>query len=150
MERAYWLIGELLVVRAGDEDTDGRMALVEHRAARGADVPWHRQPGDDETFHVLEGELDLWVDDPAAPPRTLRPGDTAVARRGVPHAFRVASAEARYLTVHTPAGHERFYAAAGEPAATATLPAVVPPDMPRLEAACAEHGVELLGPPPNG
>ena len=146
----HWLIGELRVVHAAGEATEGRMALVEHRAAEGADVPWHRQPADDEAFHVLDGELEFWLGDRDGAPRVARAGDTVVVPRGLPHAFRVRSASARYLSVHTPAGHERFLRAAGRPAERLELPPSGPPDLPRLESAYAAHGVEILGPPPSG
>ena len=68
--------------------------------------------------------------------------------RGTPHSFRVESAAARF-SIHTPAGHEAFYRAGGDPAGQGVVPAPSEPDIPRVEAAGREHGVELLGPPPG-
>jgi hypothetical protein len=53
------------------------------------------------------------------------------------------------LVVNSPSGFEDFVAAAGEPAAELTLPppAQEPPDMERVAALAAEHGIEILGPP---
>jgi hypothetical protein len=53
------------------------------------------------------------------------------------------------LDVNSPAGFERFVAAAGRPAETLTLPPPPesPPDLERLATVAAEHGIELLGPP---
>jgi hypothetical protein len=69
---------------------------------------------------------------------------------GVPQTHRVTSSEpARVLAVTTPAGFERFVAEAGRPAESLTLPPPEdsPPDLQRLAAIGAEHGIELLGPP---
>jgi hypothetical protein len=63
--------------------------------------------------------------------------------------LRVESETARWLTVSTPAGHERFYRAAGQPAGERALPPAGEPDMNKVQAAAHEHGVELLGPPPG-
>jgi hypothetical protein len=67
----------------------------------------------------------------------------------VPHTFEVASERARFLLVIEPAGFDDFVRAVGEPAAALTIPPppAEPPDMGRLVALAAEHGVEILGPP---
>jgi hypothetical protein len=69
--------------------------------------------------------------------------------RGTPHSFRVETQTARFLTVHTPAGHEAFYRAGGDPAPQRTLPPPGTADIPRIRAAGQQHGVEFLGPPPG-
>lgn len=54
----------------------------------GAIVPLHSHR-DPETFILLEGEIDHYQDDGDSPGwRTLRPGDLAVLRGGVRHAWR--------------------------------------------------------------
>jgi quercetin dioxygenase-like cupin family protein len=148
-EDAHWFIGELIRVRIRGEETDDRFAFVEHTAARGAETPWHVQPEDDEAWYVIEGELSFWIGDADAQPVTAGPGATMLAPRGVPHAFRVDSESARYVTVHTPAGHERFYRDAGQPAPDLTIPPTADLDMQRLMRTCQRHGVEILGPPPG-
>ncbi|MHB8660257.1 MAG: cupin domain-containing protein [Solirubrobacteraceae bacterium] len=44
------------------------------RSPGGHSPPWHRQPGDDETFYVLDGETDFWVDDPSQTPQRADAG----------------------------------------------------------------------------
>lgn len=146
---ALWFFGELDLVLAPGERTGGRLAVVEHHAARGLTPPWHRQPDDDETFYVLEGQLTFWVGDPLRRRLTATSGSLLFVPRHTPHSFRVESATARWLTISTPAGHECFYRAGGEPARTRTLPPTQVPDPTRVEAAGRAHGVELLGPPPE-
>lgn len=109
-------------------------------------TPLHRQPADDETFVVLEGELRFFLGDGA--PVEGGPGTTVYVPAGAPHAIAVASESARLLVLTTP-NHEAFFRAAGEPAPEPTLPPDAPPDMAKVEAAAERFGVEILGPPPG-
>ncbi len=108
----------------------------------------HAQPGDDETFLVLEGAITLLAD---GRPRRLEAGDVGHVPRGVAHALRVEGPRARVLALHAPAGHERFFRQAGEVAEGTDLPPAPmgPPDMGRMLVAAAANGVEILGPPPD-
>lgn len=72
-----------------------------------------------------------------------------IAPRGIPHSFRVESETARFLGLSTPAGHERFFREAGQPALERMIPVDVEVDHARLEEVCARHQVEILGPPPG-
>jgi quercetin dioxygenase-like cupin family protein len=146
---ALWFFGELQTVLASGEQTGGRFSVVEHVGREGLSPPWHRQPGDDETFYVLEGEIAFWVGNPDEPRHRTRAGMLVFVPRGTPHSFRIESATARWLTISTPAGHERFYRAGGEPAEARTLPPPGEPDIAKVEAAGRAYGVELLGPPPG-
>jgi len=147
---AIWLLAERNVILAAGDRTGERLAVVEHEARRGWSPPWHRQPDEDETFYVLAGELSFWAGNPDEPVGRAGTGTLAFLPRGIPHSFRVESETARWLTISTPAGHERFYQAAGEPMSDRY---VIPdqdagPDLERLRQAAARYGVELLGPPP--
>jgi quercetin dioxygenase-like cupin family protein len=146
---AIWFFGELDTVLAPGERTGERLAVVEHEARRGHAPPWHRQPGDDETFYVLDGEITFWAGDREVPLTRATPGALVFVPRGTPHSFRVESPTARWLTISTAAGHERFYRAGGDAAGARTLPPEAAPDIPRVEAAGRQYGVELLGPPPG-
>ncbi|MDQ6729912.1 MAG: cupin domain-containing protein [Actinomycetota bacterium] len=144
-----WCLGELQTILAAGGLTGETLSAVEHEAALGHSPPWHRQPGDDETFYVLDGTITFWVENSGEPTRQATPGELVFIPRGVPHSFRVESSTARWLTISTPAGHERFYRAAGEPAGAPQLPPPGEPAMAKVQAAAREHGVELLGPPPG-
>ena len=63
----------------------------------------------------------------------------------------VTSPQARFLTLHTPGGFDRFTLAVGTPAAgtTTTPPEEVPPDPAALAAMASSYGIEILGPPPT-
>ena len=115
-------------------------------AATGHQPPPHVHHREDEAFYVLEGELTLHTGDDTV---TLRPGAFCNALRGVPHTFRVTSgAPARWLVVSSPAGFDAFVAEFGVPAAAKELPVLDgAPDVERLVAVAARHGIEILGPP---
>ena len=131
---ALWFFGTLLTVKAAAAQTGGRFALVEQVGPGGVATPWHTQPADDESFYVLEGEMTFWLGD--EPPFRAAAGAFVHIPAGVPHAFRVESATARYLDLTT-AQHERFMRAVGEP------------DMDKVMEAARQYGVDILGPPPD-
>ena len=90
---------------------------------------------------MLDGELRVEVN---GEPHTAGAGAVAVLPRALPHAFVVTSPQARWLTLHTPAGFDRFALDAGTPA---TMPEV-PLDPKALAAKARSHGIEIVGPPP--
>jgi quercetin dioxygenase-like cupin family protein len=143
---ALWFFGMLVLFKASSEQTAGRFCLTEQRGPRGIATPLHRQPGDEETFYLLEGELRFYLD--GEEPITAQAGSTAYIPPGAAHAFEVASDTARWLNLTTP-NHEAFFRAAGEEASERTLPPEMAPDMAKVMAAAEKFGVEILGPPPG-
>jgi quercetin dioxygenase-like cupin family protein len=140
-----WFIHNLAHVHVDAQTSDGRFALVEMRGRRGDMPPLHVHRNDDETFYVIEGEMSLFV---GGERRSLGAGQAALAPRGVPHAYRVESEEARYLVVNSPAGFDSFLREAAVPAPGEELPpADRPVDAEALARAAAKVGVEILGPP---
>lgn len=144
-----WFFGELQRVLARGDQTGERFAVVEHQSPQRMSPPWHRQVRDDETFYVVEGEITFWGGNPKEPMHRAAPGSLVFIPRGTPHSFRVESPTARWLSIHGPAGHERFFRAGGEPAETRQLPPAGEPDIPKVMAIAPTHGVEFLGPPPG-
>jgi quercetin dioxygenase-like cupin family protein len=144
---AYWLLTNLAVVHVSGEQTDGRFCLVEFLTPSGDMTPLHSHLRDTQTTYVLEGELTVF--DPGGS-RLLRAGDFEHRGAGNPETGRVTSSEpARVLDINSPAGFDRFIAAAGRPAERLALPPQNggPPDFERLAALAAEHGIDILGPP---
>jgi quercetin dioxygenase-like cupin family protein len=148
VQTATWFLGALSRVRVTGEQTGGAFSLRDNLARRGNASPVHVHDRDDETFFVLDGELRMSVgeDDYAA-----GPGTVAVLPRRLRHAYVVTSATARFLTLHAPAGFERFAAEVGEPARELTLPPPPegPPDPGAMAQAAARHGITFLAPPPR-
>lgn len=132
------------VVRA--DEVGGAFLLFEDQMAQGKMTPLHTHPDSDETMHVLEGEILMHVD---GVDHRIGVGGTAVAPRGVPHAFMVTSPVARMLCLHTPGCCEAFYWDASEPIASEGPDPSGPVDFDRVRAsALANGGIDILGPPP--
>jgi mannose-6-phosphate isomerase-like protein (cupin superfamily) len=142
----YWFLDTLVRVHADADSTGGRLGLAECIAPAGHQPPPHVHHREDEGFYVLEGEITVYTPDEEV---VLGPGAFLNAPRGVPHTFRVSSPErARWLVTSSPAGFEAFVRDYGQPAARDELPLLDgPPDVERLVAIAAGHGIEILGPP---
>ncbi len=133
VQQAVWFLGALVRVRASGDATAGRLDLLEHQAERGYASPVHRHLAEEETFFVRDGEVRVEV---GGPGHAAGAGAVAFLPRQLPHAFVVTSPQARFLTLHTPGGFDRFTLAVGTPATgTAPMPPdEVPPDPAALAA----------------
>jgi len=139
--------GGLMTFKATSEETGGAFLLFEDRMTGGKVTPLHVHVQEDETFYVLEGELLIHID---GVEHRVGAGGMAMIPRGIPHAFKVASAAARVLTLLVPGTAEAFYRAASEPA-TAETPVDSNVDFARVRAAAEQTGgMKLMGPPPFG
>jgi mannose-6-phosphate isomerase-like protein (cupin superfamily) len=122
------------VVLSG-KDTGGAACSVDtNRKLRGG-PPMHIHPEQDEWFFVREGEFDIRVGDHTY---QLKPGDSLLAPRGVPHCFANTTETGRMLVSFFPAGQMEafFHVASG---LTATTP-------PQMAAVFAAHGMQVVGP----
>ena len=143
---ALWFLGTLVVIKATHDATGGRVAVLENLAPRGAGSPLHVHHREDEWFHVLEGELTIWVDGLT---HVAGPGAFAFLPAGRPHTFTVSSDTARFLISAGPAGFEDFVRAAAVPAERLEIPRApgAPPDIAALTALAAHYGLDIIGPP---
>jgi mannose-6-phosphate isomerase-like protein (cupin superfamily) len=140
-----WFIDNVVHVHVDGDASGGALAVLEDRGRRGSMPPLHVHRRDDETFFVLEGEVTLFV---ANEQIVLGPGQSVLAPRDVPHAYRVESEEARWLVITTPAGFDDFVREVAEPAPADELPpGERPVDPAFLAQAAAKAGIEILGPP---
>lgn len=145
--RSFWLLGELYTVKALGEDTDGAFTFAEATTPPQAGPPPHIHRREDETFWVLEGELEFTVGD-----GTVRAsaGSFVHAPRDIPHTYRnVGTTPARYVVVIRPAGLEKFFEEVSEPAEDPSAP---PPHhgqevIEKILAAAPKYGMEILPPP---
>lgn len=147
LQQAVRFLGAVLRIRVGGEASGGQLAVVEHEGERGYCAPLHKHDAREETFLVLDGELRVEL---AGQAHAAGAGAAAFLPRKVPHAFVVTSPQARFLTLHAPAGFERFVLAGGtllSPVGTwaSDEPA---PDLDALIAMAGSYGIEILGPPP--
>ena len=135
------VLGTMTRVLLDGKQTAGAFALVEVIGQPGAGIPPHIHHREEETFHVLEGELEFWC---GGHTTLLRAGDTAFAPRHIPHSPRfIGNGPGRLLVTFTPAGFERFFREidelAGQGEASPTAAAALLKD---------RYGCEFL--PPTG
>jgi quercetin dioxygenase-like cupin family protein len=146
----YFFLNHLATVKAAAGDSVSGLSLVEFMAPRGFGPPLHMHAEEDELMYVLDGELriDLGESDSAV----VSNGAVVTLPHGIPHVWQVVSEEARFLTVN--AGHRRFpsfdrmVATLGTPTDPRALPQPTEIDPERVAKVCAQHGIEVLGPPP--
>ncbi|HEX2183194.1 MAG TPA: quercetin 2,3-dioxygenase [Rubrobacteraceae bacterium] len=144
---AVWLLGDLYTFKAVSEDTEGAFALWETTSPPGGGPPPHLHRQEDETFYVLEGEMEFW-----AGGDTIRAGAGSFVHipRGTLHTFKnVGTTPARFLGTVMPGGFEKFFLEVGEPATDGSSPPEGPPDVERLVATAAKYNCEIP-PPPEG
>lgn len=134
------VLGTVTRVLLDGKQTHGAFALVEVIAPPGGGVPPHVHSREEETFHVVEGELELWCGGHTV---HLRAGDTFFAPRGIPHSPKVVGTiAARVLVTISPAGFERAFRELDE------LAAQGPVDPAQATALLRDrYGCELLPPP---
>ena len=127
--------GPLRFLVTGDQ-TDGRLTALENVIPPGQGPPLHLHDAEDESWYVLEGELEFQLGDDVHPTPA---GSFVFVPRGAPHCFvNVGDAPARILVLFNPSGMERFFSA------FATLDAPDPAAFARLG---EPVGMRILGPP---
>jgi quercetin dioxygenase-like cupin family protein len=143
---ALWFLGSLVTIKASAQTTQGRVAVTENLAPRGAGSPLHIHRREDEWFYVIEGELTLWVGGEVI---KAPAGSFVYGPRDIPHTFIVSSDVARFLLVTEPGGFEEFVRTIGKPAERLEIPpaATEPPDVEGLTRVAATYGLEIIGPP---
>jgi quercetin dioxygenase-like cupin family protein len=136
-----------VTIRVSSRDGSDGISVLEHRASQGETPPLHIHHDEDEIFHVLEGEVRYRVGDQE---RRASAGETLLTHKGIPHTYRVESAEARMLTI-TRGKFEDFIQAFGRPAEHNGLPdpsgTTTSEQAEALARACRQFGIELVGPP---
>jgi mannose-6-phosphate isomerase-like protein (cupin superfamily) len=145
---SLWVLGALYTFKVVSEDTNGDFALweVTLRPGEGAPPP-HLHLQEDETFYVLEGELEFMAGNHAS---KVTPGSFVYIPRNTMHTFRnVGTTPAKLLVSVVPGGFEKFFFKVGEPDMDKSSPPVPegPPDVEKLVATAAKYNCEIPPPP---
>jgi quercetin dioxygenase-like cupin family protein len=134
----------LLRILADSSDTGGQLAVMEQRARWGFSPSRHVHHREDTALLVLEGVITAVVGEVR---RRVGPDEPMWLPRDVPHTFRVDSDTVRQLEFITPAGLEGFRLDTSDAAPALGIPPPAEPDIPKLLAAIAGYGAEIVGPP---
>jgi mannose-6-phosphate isomerase-like protein (cupin superfamily) len=116
-------------------ETGGSLFVLENRDMVRGGPPRHVHPAQDEWFYLIEGgELAIEIGDRVL---RLKPGDSVLAPRNVPHVWAYAGdTPGRMIVAFTPAGTmEDFFAQTTAPGAVAD---------PKV---FETHGMRVVGPP---
>jgi quercetin dioxygenase-like cupin family protein len=104
---AFWGPGDRYTFLVTGEETDGAYFVMEAWVPPGGGPGPHIHTREDETFYVLEGEVEFLLGDDVI---TAGPGDFVSVPRGTVHRFHNASdVTARLVLTFTPAGIEGFF-----------------------------------------
>lgn len=146
--RIYHLLGNLLTFHAFPAETGDRYTIVEIKTVPGAGAPPNHHAGEDESFFVLEGEFEFFVNGET---KNVQCGDFVKIPEGAVHAFTCTGKRpGRLLCVNSPgAMHDTFFTEAGEamPDGTRDVPAPGgPPDIPAIMAVANKVGMTILTP----
>ncbi|MDB5203312.1 MAG: cupin protein [Ferruginibacter sp.] len=140
IQNSYWYIGHLMSLLTVSKQTGGEYALLRATERRGLEPPPHIHTREDETFIILEGEVEYTVAD-----QTFRAkaGDSMFLPKNIPHSFKILSEKLETLILLTPGGLEDYFVEMSEPAKAVTLPPMPagPPDIAKLIARASKYGV---------
>ena len=141
---AFWGPGDHYTFLVTGEESGGAYFAMEALVPPGGGPPPHVHSREDETFYLLEGEIEFRLGDDVV---AAGPGDFVNVPRGTVHCFHNAgTATARMILTFTPAGMERFFEETLEPApAGATeAPDNVDEVAARYVEAAPRHGLEFV------
>lgn len=95
-----------LSFKVSTAETAGGLFLIEHTHLAPGGPPLHLHYEQEEWFYVMEGEVAFQVGDKRL---ALKPGESVLAPRRIPHTFSSVAASSRLLIAFTPAGKMEQY-----------------------------------------
>jgi mannose-6-phosphate isomerase-like protein (cupin superfamily) len=130
-----------MVVKATTDDTGAAFSLLEATEPAGFGPPMHVHRNAAEAFYVLAGEYIIFLDD-----RELRcpAGSFIYIPAGLRHGFRVGDLPGRKLNLYSPAAMVGYFDELSK-AITAGESDAAP-----LDEIALRHGMEVVGPVPEG
>lgn len=132
------VLGDQITIKLTGDDTQGAFMMFENTNPPGHGIPMHVHRNEDETFYILEGEVEVQLGDKAI---TAHAGDTVFLPRDVPHGFRITGDKpAHMLITVAPAGFENYFA---------EMSRIAPDDPRAIERVLdtsARYGIEFLPP----
>lgn len=138
-----WVVGDLYTFKLTGAETGGALTAFEVPVSPGGGPPLHTHAQEDESFYILEGEVQFTVDGRTF---TATAGTMVHGPRGVSHRFtNVSDQMARMLIVSVPAGIERFFAEIGDPVSDPAGPAPAP-NVQRIIDTAPRYGMTMHPP----
>jgi quercetin dioxygenase-like cupin family protein len=143
---AYWGPGDHYTFLVTGEESGGAYFVMEALVPAGGGPPPHIHTREDETFYVLEGQIEFHLGDETI---DAGPGDFVSVPRGAVHRFHNAGTEtARLILTFTPAGIERWFEETLERAPNDVTDEDVPDNLDEVAARYAatahRYGIEFV------
>jgi quercetin dioxygenase-like cupin family protein len=127
--------------------TEGRLSQVHLVEPRGAAPPIHFHHDADETIYVIDGEINVFLDDERI---DAGPGAFLFVPKGAVHTWLVRSQQAELFLSLAPAGLEGFFAEVGSAVIPGEpMPSGTDVDLQEMNRRAEAYGVEFVGPPPT-
>lgn len=139
---SHLFLGQHQTLLARSEETGGAFALIEEVVQAGLEPPRHTHTHEDESFYVLDGQLEFSIGEDTHP---ATQGDFVFLPRGLPHAFKLQTPTARLLVLLTPGGFERLFLSMATPVSEAQGPPE-PAAFQQLLREAPEHGIRWDAP----
>jgi mannose-6-phosphate isomerase-like protein (cupin superfamily) len=128
-------------VKVAGAETGGVFTLLEATEPPGFGPPMHIHHDCAEAFFVLEGEYVLFIEDVE---HRCPPGSFILIPSGLRHGFRVGDVPSRKLNLYAPAGMVDYFFDLSR----AITGGEADPD--KLDDIARRHGMEVVGPVPEG
>ena len=119
LQRTRYFMGGYWTFLATSADTNGQFSLIEVNLKKGLEPPRHTHTHEDESFHVIEGEIQVFVGKEEC---ILKSGDFIHIPKGVTHNFKLLTDNVKMLTHLVPAGLEQLFIELSQPAVTIGYP----------------------------
>jgi len=144
LSNSYWYIGHLMSILISAGDTGGSFSLIHGFEIKGLEPPPHIHTREDESFYLLDGEIDYTVDKKVF---SAGKGDWVFLPRNIQHSFRVKTDQAEVIIHLSPGGFEDYFREMSEPARELVIPLRPqgPPDVKRIVATASKYGVKFPG-----
>lgn len=140
LSNSHWYLGHFLSLLIGSEQTGGKYALLRVTERRGLEPPPHTHTREDETFLVLDGEIDYTVGDKTF---SAKSGSVMFLPRNIQHSFKIQTETAETMMLLTPGGFENYFLEMSEEAKSLELPPMPEgsPDVQKLVATASKYGI---------
>jgi len=127
------LVGGRQTIKLNSEDTGGSMSVMLSVVPAGSGIPGHIHQHEDETFQIIDGELEVTINGEA---HLLRKGDMVFLPKNIPHAFKAIQNSSMWISL-VPGGAEKMFIE------LAALPPG-PPDMEHVARICGRYGITFV------
>ncbi len=143
---AFWGPGDHYTFLVTGEESGGAYFAMEALVPPGGGPPPHIHSREDETFYLLEGEIEFLLGDETI---LAGPGDFVSVPRGTVHRFvNVGTETAKLVLTFTPAGIDRWFAEILDSAPNEVRPEDVPDNVEevaaRYVATASSYGIEFV------